>query len=286
MMDAEVNSMGRDLPFHSYLYLDRELVIVTKKPHHELIAEEVVRSLRQLDVEESILVFPEIEDEYVHLIADVCKKLGCLGVVSVLASCEQAEFNIGMLIHPLIGVYGIQYQSHIGPTSAFSDAFELRKQANKWIQKNGFADSRIEIAYSPQVFGSFLGLKIGLLINEDVYYPENARLLGLYGADIIIAVTNGSKENYANWQLQIEGHAICNGYYAIGLYEAKGVDYQPRVVAVNPEGKLICTEHSKLIIPLTVNTSLVQYARNVTEVFRQRKPRYYSALVKLGGDVE
>ena len=277
-MDKEVNHVKRALPPHSYPNLERNVGVITKRVDSKSAAEELVRTLQEKSVQEALLVFPAVEHRHLHVVQEVCRRTSCLGVVAAVSE-EKPELTFGMLIHPLMGVYGIQCQSHLGPTSHLSEAVELKDQNEKWIAAKGYADPRVEVAYRPHVFGSFLGLSVGLLVNEDTFFPENARLFGLCGADVVVVHSKGPEGSYSDWQLQVMGHAICNGYYAFGVFEATQALTEPRTLAFDPEGKVLPTEPTGSIVLLTLRTADVHYARAVTEVYRQRKPRFYTQLV-------
>lgn len=279
--------MDVSLPSHSYLNLCVKLVVFLS--HDTDLSnnnfETINEDLKCKNLHEGIIVFPHSDIRKLKFIIDICNKFQSLGVVSFNVSQSSGNtINIGMLVHPLMGVYGLQWQSHLfNCLEQQLKAEDIQRISEVFVKQNGLDDNRIEIAKDkPKVFPSFLGLKLGMLINDDVYFPENARLLGLSGADLVIAINNMEEDSNDDWLLELRGHAIFNGFYICGLHLAAKFGKYLHAVIVSPEGLIVSSsQFDKNSISGNISIKSKFIAQGTTEVYRQRKPEAYKIITNL-----
>jgi len=144
---------------------------------------------------------------------------------------------------------------------------------------------------------------IGVLICWDQWFPEDARLSSLGGAQIIFiptAIGNTTKrtdEVYSDdWQLVQRGHAVANACYIAAVnrvgFEAapestKGIHFWGRSFVADPYGRVL-EEASKTeneIVLSQVDLAFIETVRRFSSFpFRDRRIDSYQDLTKLYSD--
>lgn len=127
------------------------------------------------------------------------------------------------------------------------------------------------------VFDTAVG-KVAVQICWDNFYPEGARILGLKGAQIVVAPTAGATLAAHNkWETAIAANAIANGYYVLRVNRV-GDDgpmrFYGRTFCVNPNGEFAAEPAGDKDGVVLVNLDLraVDAAREQWAFFRDRRP--------------
>jgi N-carbamoylputrescine amidase len=132
--------------------------------------------------------------------------------------------------------------------------------------------------------------KVGVYICYDRHFPEGARILGLNGAEIVFnpSATVAGLSEYL-WKLEQPAHAVANGYY-VGAINRVGWEEPWRIgefygtsYFVNPRGKIIAEasrDRDELVVA-DLDLDMIAEVRQVWQVFRDRRPETYDAMVKI-----
>ncbi len=136
------------------------------------------------------------------------------------------------------------------------------------------------------VFETAVG-KVGVQICWDNFYPEGARILGLRGAQIVVAPTAGATYAAHNkWETVIAANAIANGYYVLRVNRV-GDDgpmrFYGRTFCVTPHGEFAAEPAGDKDGVVLVNLDLraVDAAREQWAFFRDRRAgEVYGDLVR------
>ncbi|HEY8369525.1 MAG TPA: nitrilase-related carbon-nitrogen hydrolase [Thermodesulfobacteriota bacterium] len=136
------------------------------------------------------------------------------------------------------------------------------------------------------VFDTAVG-KLGVQICWDNFYPEGARILGLKGAQIVVAPTAGATfAAHAKWETAIAANAIANGYYVLRVNrvgEDGPMRFYGRTFCVNPHGEFAAEPAGDKDGVVLVNLDLraVDAAREQWAFFRDRRAgEVYGELVR------
>ena len=137
------------------------------------------------------------------------------------------------------------------------------------------------------VFGTPLGLRIGILICYDRHFPEAARALGLAGAEVVFVPTCTSGFTQDMWEIELRCMARTNVYYVCGVNKV-GIDADgppDRVhfgnsVIINPKGETISRAgDQEEVIYADVDLRMLEEERVNWPVYRDRRPDAYGSLV-------
>lgn len=85
------------------------------------------------------------------------------------------------------------------------------------------------------------GLKIGVQLGWDNFFPEGWRTLGLKGADVVFLPTAAAFASHERWLAMAVSHAIANGMYVIRVNRVgreEGLDFYGHSYCVKPDGEL------------------------------------------------
>lgn len=126
------------------------------------------------------------------------------------------------------------------------------------------------------------GLKVGVQICWENYFPEGARLLALAGADLIFAPTAAALDSHDRWRALLCSHALCNNLYVVRLNRTgKEGDRQfyGRSFVADPFGTAIAeTGEGESILMAEIDPARIAEARAATHFLEDRRPESYAAL--------
>jgi N-carbamoylputrescine amidase len=113
------------------------------------------------------------------------------------------------------------------------------------------------------------GLKVGVQICWDNYFPEGARLLALAGAQLIFAPTAAAFDSQQRWRALLCSHALCNNLYVFRLNRAGNegtMQFYGESFCVDPFGELVAEPAgpNEAIVLATIDTDQVGEARRIT----------------------
>jgi len=133
-----------------------------------------------------------------------------------------------------------------------------------------------------QVF-DLAGLKVGIQICWDNYFPEGARLLALAGAQLIFAPTAAAFDSQERWRGLLCSHALCNNLYLFRLNRAgeePPMAFYGQSFCADPFGELVAEPAgaTEAIVMATIDTDRVDEARRITRFLDDRQPENYGPL--------
>ncbi|MGD2063216.1 MAG: nitrilase-related carbon-nitrogen hydrolase [Nitrospirota bacterium] len=127
------------------------------------------------------------------------------------------------------------------------------------------------------------GLRLGVQICWDNYFPEGARILALAGAQLIFAPTAAAFDSQQRWRALLCSHALCNNLYVFRLNRAGSegtMEFYGQSFCVDPFGELVAEPAgpSEAIVMATIDTDQVDEARRITRFLADRQPELYAPL--------
>jgi N-carbamoylputrescine amidase len=127
------------------------------------------------------------------------------------------------------------------------------------------------------------GLKVGVQICWDNYFPEGARLLALAGAQLIFAPTAAAFDSQQRWRALLCSHALCNNLYVFRLNRVGSegaMEFYGQSFCVDPFGELVAEPagQTEAIVMAMIDTDQVDEARRITRFLADRQPDLYAPL--------
>lgn len=129
------------------------------------------------------------------------------------------------------------------------------------------------------------GVKVGVQICWDNFFPEGARILALKGAEVIFAPTAAAFRSQQRWLKVLAGHALCNGLFVLRVNrvgsEARQ-DFYGMSFCLSPEGELL-TEPAGLeegVLLAEIAPEEARRARREWPFFRDRRPDTYGEILR------
>lgn len=133
----------------------------------------------------------------------------------------------------------------------------------------------------PAVF-DLAGLKVGVQICWESYFPEGARLLALAGADLIFAPTASALDSQDRWRALLSTHALCNNLYVVRLNRTgneNDLHFYGRSFVADPYGALIAEAgEGESILMAEIDPTRIAEARAMTHFLDDRRPESYGGL--------
>jgi beta-ureidopropionase len=131
--------------------------------------------------------------------------------------------------------------------------------------------------------------RIGVYICYDRHFPEGARLLGLYGAEIVFnpSATVAGLSQYL-WKLEQPAHAVANGYF-IAASNRVGTEapwnigkFYGSSYFCDPRGKFLAcgSEDNDELVVAEMNLDVIEEVRRTWQFYRDRRPDTYEDMVK------
>jgi len=134
------------------------------------------------------------------------------------------------------------------------------------------------------------GVKVGVQVCWDNFFPEGFRILALKGAQIVFLPTAAAFASSERWLAMAVSHAVANGMFVVRVNRVgreSGLDFYGQSFCVKPDGELACE-------PLTMNegmllidcdTAEAEMARRTWPYLQDRKPGLYSMVTEeVAGD--
>lgn len=133
---------------------------------------------------------------------------------------------------------------------------------------------------------SIWGVKVGVAICYDAFFPEIVRLLALRGAEVVAVPAASPLQLRPLWEPILRARAIENGVYVVFSNHVgykDGLMFFGESRVVSPTGEIITSapafeEH---ILEATIDLRLVELARRVRPTLRDLDPRICEALLSL-----
>ncbi|MBI5017461.1 MAG: acyltransferase [Deltaproteobacteria bacterium] len=128
------------------------------------------------------------------------------------------------------------------------------------------------------------GVRIGIQICWDNFFPEGFRCLALAGAQVIFVPTAAAFASQQRWLAMGVSHAVANGVYVMRVNrvgkEAQQ-DFYGHSFCVKPDGELAAEPigGNEGVLLVDFDPREVERARRVWPFLKDRRPREYAAVV-------
>lgn len=132
---------------------------------------------------------------------------------------------------------------------------------------------------------SAAGIRVGVMICYDHFFPESARCLTLNGAELIVGPFAAVEANEGQtWEAVMRCRALENGVFVAPcnqVGETSGLTFGGSSMVVDPLGNIIARASNvdEEILLVDVDRTLVDRARQRLPVLRDRVPGAYGAIV-------
>lgn len=130
------------------------------------------------------------------------------------------------------------------------------------------------------------GVRIGIQLGWDNFFPEGFRCLALSGAQLVVMPTAAAFASQEKWLAMSVSHAVANGFFVVRVNRVgseAGLDFYGNSFAVRPDGELLMdplgTGEGVQIVDCEL--AEVEDARRTWPFFKDRQPREYSKVAGL-----
>lgn len=229
---------------------------------------------------EKYLLWAEPLDSHSYLarFQALAQELSVCLPVSFFELCGQARFNSLAFINQNGQIDQVYRKTHIPDGPGYQEKYYFNpgdRELKPWKTQ----------------FGTF-----GAAICWDQWYPENARILALQGAGLVLYPTAigseppeaGALDSRLMWQRAMQGHAVCNSIYVaaanrVGKEDEQNFygfsficDYRGDILAQADQ-----TEETLLLADIDFEAA--RLFRGSMGFFRDRRPQLYGKLLTLDG---
>lgn len=133
------------------------------------------------------------------------------------------------------------------------------------------------------VFDTSCG-RIGVQLSWDNFFPEGSRILGLKGAQLIVAPTSAAFSSQDRWLKVISANAVTNGVFILRVNRAGREEHQSfygESFCTNPFGELVgdTAGGRDTIYLVEAELALVDEARRMLPFYQDRRPECYSDII-------
>lgn len=128
------------------------------------------------------------------------------------------------------------------------------------------------------------GIRVGVQICWDNFFPEGFRCLALAGAQVVFLPTAAAFASQERWLAMAVSHAVANGLYVVRVNrvgkEARQ-DFYGHSFCVKPDGELSAEPigPNEGVLLVDFDAREVDRARRVWPFLKDRRPRDYASLV-------
>jgi predicted amidohydrolase len=127
------------------------------------------------------------------------------------------------------------------------------------------------------------GLRFGIQLCWDNFFPEGARALALGGASVILSPTAAAFASARKWETVLAASAVVNGVYLMRVNRVgreTGLDFYGRSFCVDPEGEFLIGPIglNDGVILADVDTDRLDDVRRQWGFLADRRPATYGAL--------
>ncbi|RLA78329.1 MAG: acyltransferase [Deltaproteobacteria bacterium] len=195
-----------------------------------------------------------------------CKREGVGAVVPFFERCGEKFHNSAAVISRDGELLGVYRKVHV-------------PQLPLWEERSYFTPGEDFPVFDID------GVKIGVQICWDNFFPEGARILALKGAELLFAPTAAAFMSQQRWLKVLAGHALCNGLFVLRVNRVGSEahqDFYGMSFCLSPEGELL-TEPAGLeegVLLAEVSPDEAGRARREWPFFRDRRPETYGEILK------
>lgn len=233
------------------------------------------------DANYSKLAVPYTENKAILHFQKIAKELKIVIPISFFEKDNQARYNSIAVIDADGQILGIYRKSHIPDGPGYEEKFYFN------LGDTGF-----------KVFNTKYA-RIGIGICWDQWYPETARILTLFGAEILFYPTAiGSEPHNKNihsknhWQICMQGHAgsniipvVVSNRIGTEKFGNSKITFYGSSFICDAEGKIIAQadDSEENVIVAEFDLDEIELKRASWGIFRDRRPDLYKAILSYDG---
>jgi len=131
------------------------------------------------------------------------------------------------------------------------------------------------------------GLRIGVQLGWDNFFPEGFRCLALAGAQVVFLPTAAAFASQQRWLALAVSHAVANGVYVVRVNRVgseAGLDFYGQSFVTLPDGELAAEPLGigEGVLVAECDPAAVVRARATWPFLQDRRPRQYAPVAGLG----
>lgn len=206
-----------------------------------------------------------LDSEEVRMMRDTARSLSCALSCPIFELDEQGKgYNTCLLIDSAGMIIGSYRKTHIPRLKHYEEDFYFSPGGDL------------------PVF-DVDGLKVGVALCWDNFYPEVHRTLALKGAQVIIAPTAAGLKSEDRWMVTMAGQAMVNNLYILRINRVGkegSLQFYGDSFCANPVGELLyeSTGEENAVYLVDIDTDLIAQSREVFPYFQGRRPGLYKTL--------
>lgn len=133
------------------------------------------------------------------------------------------------------------------------------------------------------VFPTEIG-NIGVMIGHDRHFPEQSRILGVRGADILCVPSAGFGDHDETWELELRAHTVAHGVFlaAANRTGSNGdLDFFGDSLILDPRAQFVAqASDGDDRVTGTCDLDEIREVRDLWQFFRDRRPETYDEMIK------
>jgi N-carbamoylputrescine amidase len=147
-----------------------------------------------------------------------------------------------------------------------------------WREKSAFA-----VSHSGFPVFDLGGLRVGVQLGWDNFFPEGFRSLAVAGAEVVVLPSAAAYASQERWLAMAVSHAVANGMYVVRVNRVgseAGLDFYGHTFAVRPDGELSAApiELGEGLLLVDCDPAEVVAARRTWPYLGDRRPDQYAAV--------
>ncbi|MCB1739939.1 MAG: carbon-nitrogen hydrolase family protein [Gammaproteobacteria bacterium] len=134
------------------------------------------------------------------------------------------------------------------------------------------------------------GTRLGVAICYDRHYPEQLRILGLRGCEILmVPLAAVSREQWSMFEMELQVASFQNQYFSVVVNrvgQEEEMEFIGRSFATDPYGNVIArlADGQPDMQIIDIDTSVIDTARRVIPHLRDRRAELYGAIARIPSD--
>jgi N-carbamoylputrescine amidase len=131
------------------------------------------------------------------------------------------------------------------------------------------------------------GVKFGILICWDNFFPEAARIMALKGAQILFCPTAAAFASHNKWETAIRANSMVNGVYSLRVNrigrENELLTFYGKSFCAGPDGNLFDEPSGSQdgVVLVDINVKEIKRVQKIWSFFKDRKKELYSELIDI-----
>lgn len=215
--------------------------------------------------EDGFVFAQEVGGETISRMRDLARERGLVLVCPFFERDGEKCYNTAVIIESDGSIVGSYRKAHIPDVPLWEE---------KYYFKPGDAPF--------SVYDTSCG-RIGVQISWDNFFPEGSRILGLKGAQLIIAPTSAAFASQDRWLKVLSANALTNGLFVLRVNRSGREERQSfygESFCVNPFGELGggVSGSGDTVMMADIDTSMVDEARRLLPFYHDRRPDLYSEI--------